>query len=379
MHHDFPTANFVFESPENVFEKTFANRQAAFLVKLHLDEETDKEQIASWFKKVKERTGYEATSELSYDNYLAFVPDFEKIMIYNLSLNNVYASLRSVFAQNKFGSMNTMNEVVPVVLSTAGNNFMNQLQQARVMNKKGVSIPLMSVLEMQEFEDFKKIVANLKSEYVPYELELDSKQALETEAAIKDLFAGSLTEFSFGGSIFQFRQYLKELMIVLGISLLLLYFILAAQFECLLQPLIILLEIPIDIAGALLLLILFGGSLNIMSAIGIIVMTGIIINDSILKIDTINRLRRQEALSILEAIHEGGKRRLRPIIMTSLTTILAVLPVMFASDLGSALQSPLALAIAGGLGVGTLVSLFFIPLAYWFIYRKSEKKELLPA
>ena len=128
-------------------------------------------------------------------------------------------------------------------------------------------------------------------------------------------------------------------------------------------------EILFDFSGALILLIIFGYSLNIMSAIGIIVMSGIIINDSILKIDTINKLRSQN-VSLLQAIKIGGKRRLKPIIMTSLTTILALFPLLLFSGIGAELQIPLALAVIGGMTIGTIVSIYFIPLAYWFICRK---------
>jgi multidrug efflux pump subunit AcrB len=99
-------------------------------------------------------------------------------------------------------------------------------------------------------------------------------------------------------------------------------------------------------------------------------MTGIIINDSILKIDTINRLVKNKH-SIMDAIHMGGKRRLKPIIMTSATTILAMVPFLFGDDMGSRLQQPLAWSIIGGMFIGTLVSLYFIPLCYYFLMRKK--------
>jgi len=161
------------------------------------------------------------------------------------------------------------------------------------------------------------------------------------------------------------------MIIVLLISLVLLYFILAAQFESLTQPLIILLEIPIDIVGVILVLLLFGQSLNLMSMIGIIVMSGIIINDSILKISTINQLRKT-GLPLSEALHKAGEQRLKPILMTSFTTILALVPFLFFSDLGSELQKPFALAIIGGMTLGTIVSLYFIPLCYYYLYRKDK-------
>ena len=175
----------------------------------------------------------------------------------------------------------------------------------------------------------------------------------------------------FAGTLFINRTLFQELVIVMAVALLLLYFILASQFESVIQPLIVFIEIPIDIAGALLLLWLTGNSLNLMSMIGMVVMTGIIINDSILKIDTINRLVR-EGHSIVDAIHLGGKRRLKPIIMTSATTILAMIPFLWGHDMGSRLQQPLAWAIIGGMTIGTFVSLYFIPLAYYYLMRGKK-------
>ena len=164
----------------------------------------------------------------------------------------------------------------------------------------------------------------------------------------------------------------REMLVIMLIDLSLLYFILAAQFESLTQPLIVLLEIPIDIAGALLLIKICGGTINIMTMIGFIVMSGVIINDSILKVDTMNNLRA-EGLGLIDAIYVGGSRRLKPIIMVALSSIFSTLPMLFSPGLGSELQRPMALALVGGMSLGTVVSLFFIPLAYWFIYRKQDK------
>ena len=165
----------------------------------------------------------------------------------------------------------------------------------------------------------------------------------------------------------------RELIGVLIVALLLLYFILAAQFESLVQPFIILSEIVIDLFGAIIILWLFGQTLNLMSMIGLIVVCGIVINDSILKIDTINTLRRS-GMRLKHAIMEAGRRRLKPIIMTSLTTILAVAPFLVRGDMGSDLQYPMSLVIIGGMVVGTLISVLFIPLAYYEIYRLSDEK-----
>ena len=177
---------------------------------------------------------------------------------------------------------------------------------------------------------------------------------------------------SFTGNIFSNMELMKELAVILMISVLMMYFILCAQFGSFVQPLIVLAEIPVDTAFALISLWLCGHSLNLMSAIGIIVTCGIVVNDSILKLDAINNLRSR-GMPLAEAIHTAGLRRLRPIIMTSLTTILAMVPMLFTNDMGSELQQPLAIAMIGSMVVGTLVSIFVIPIVYWLIYHRNEK------
>ena len=111
-----------------------------------------------------------------------------------------------------------------------------------------------------------------------------------------------------------------------------------------------------------------------MSGIGIIVSCGIIVNDSILKLDTINELRKQ-GMSIVTAVHTAGQRRLRAIVMTSLTTNGAALPILFTSDMGSEFQQPLAVAMISTMAIGTFVSLFVMPLIYIVLVKpKSYEK-----
>ena len=218
----------------------------------------------------------------------------------------------------------------------------------------------------------KTITSGERGSYFPlsFHARSDNYQRIQSEVE-KTVRENHGIDIRWSGSIFSNQQMVREIFIILVISLLLLYFILASQFESLSLPLIVLLEVPIDIAGAFLFLKLFGVSLNIMSLIGIIVMTGIIINDSILKIDTINRLRK-EGMPLVKALLVGGQRRLKPILMTSITTIMAMLPFLFISGLGSDLQRPLAVAVIGGMAIGTLVSLYFIPLFYYLLKRQAN-------
>ena len=162
------------------------------------------------------------------------------------------------------------------------------------------------------------------------------------------------------------------MLLVLLVAIALLYLILASQFESLLQPLIVLSEVVIDIAFALLVLWAVGSSINLMSLIGVVVIAGIVINDSILKIDTINKLLKT-GMSLKHAIMEAGRRRLKAIVMTSLTTILAVSPFLARGSMGSDLQFPMSVTIIAGMVIGTLVSVFFIPVVYYGFYHRKVK------
>ena len=222
-------------------------------------------------------------------------------------------------------------------------------------------------------EDIKTIIAGKNGEYIPlYYYRTTNPESLikKVEGTIKN---DGIWDVSFSGNFFANKQMLNELVVILLISVLLMYFILSSQFENFLQPLLILAEIPIDIVFTLIVLWMTGNSLNLMSAIGIVVSTGIVINDSILKIDLINQLRK-EGVPLMEAIHTAGET-FTCNLMTSLTSIFAMIPILFTFDIGSELQKPLAVAMISAMTIGTLVSLFVIPLFYWKIYNKEDKEK----
>lgn len=268
--------------------------------------------------------------------------------------------------------MNEGEYSIPVLLGEEEKTLQHILRTTTVKNDAGIDIPLSLLLRENRINDLKNIISGAEGEYYPLQLEVKEKNIPDITRQITAVVAADRNfEVSFSGSYYSNREMIKELSAILVVSLLLLYFILAAQFESLIQPLIILSEIGIDLFGALFLLWICGSSINIMSMIGIIVMCGIVINDSILKVDTINRLRK-EGKGLLKAILMAGNKRLKPIIMTSLTTILAILPFLFTGNLGADLQFPLSLAIIGGMTVGTIVSVYFIPLGYYYIYKTRQ-------
>ena len=155
------------------------------------------------------------------------------------------------------------------------------------------------------------------------------------------------------------------------LSIVLVYMVMAAQFESLRHPFTILLTIPLAGVGSILAFLITGQTLNMMAFIGIIMLAGIAVNSSIILVDRINQLKAQ-GFALKEAVMQAAQQRIRPIIMTSLTTILALLPMCFGFGEGASLRSPMALAVIGGLLTSTLLTLIVIPCVYYIFDRKPE-------
>ncbi len=175
------------------------------------------------------------------------------------------------------------------------------------------------------------------------------------------------------------REAFHSLAFALILSVILVYMVLASEFESLVHPFTILLTIPLALVGSIWLFFLLGRPLNVIAYIGMIMLAGIAVNDSIILVDAVNQLRRA-GMGRREAIVEAGHRRIRPILMTSLTTVLALLPLTFGFGEGAALRSPLALAVIGGLITSTLLTLVVIPCVYDLLdrlrpHRRTEPEE----
>jgi hydrophobic/amphiphilic exporter-1 (mainly G- bacteria), HAE1 family len=148
-------------------------------------------------------------------------------------------------------------------------------------------------------------------------------------------------------------------------AILLMYMVMASQFESLLHPLLILVSVPLGAIGVILMMVLTGTTLNVQSYIGIVMLAGIVVNNAIVLIDYANQLRESEPeIELTDRILKATRRRFRPILMTTLTTVLAMLPLALSWGEGSELQAPMARVVIGGLISGTLITLVAIPLLY---------------
>ncbi|MDR1224177.1 MAG: efflux RND transporter permease subunit [Tannerella sp.] len=372
----YPVAVASFAPPETVFEKIFVTGESDLVTELYYRNRQsipEAGEIRQIEKRLEELSG-ERSEGVTFEKEMSIHIDRERLLLYNVSYSIIEQILKTAFRENQVTTLRSYQQYLPITIAGEEqtiNEIINRTLVRTNASDGQQQVPLSYFVSVVSTEGLKTIVAGRNGEYVPlsYQHVKDPQNLMsKTKEEVGNMKSWDV---NFSGTYFSNRKMLNELTVVLIISILLMYFILAAQFESFLQPLIVLMEIPIDVAVALVTLWITGHTLNLMSAIGIVVTCGIIINDSILKIDMVNELRKK-GVPLMEAIHTAGHRRLRAIIMTSLTTVVAMIPMMFAGDLGSEIQKPLAIAMTSSMLVGTLVSLYIIPLIYWRIYKNKQ-------
>lgn len=360
-----------FSPPETIFEKLFVTGEPDVVAKLRLmnrNASPAPENLRALQTEIGKQTQRQ-TDDIPWSSQLNLQVDHEKLLLYNVAYAEVDRVLRTAFRENQASTLHSYQQYLTISIAGEEQSVNRVLAETLVQTMPDAQgriyqIPLRELVKAVPSEDLKSIIADDNGEYVPLNYYLTGGEQRLMNEVRSVVTQHADWDVDFGGSFLDNREMLGELVIILLVSVLLMYFIMCAQFESFLQPLIVLAEIPIDTAFALLTLWVCGHTLNLMSAIGIIVTCGIVVNDSILKLDSINELRKK-GMPLYEAIHTAGSRRLRPIIMTSLTTIFAMVPLLFTSDMGSEMQQPLAIAMIGAMVMGTLVSLFVVPLVYY--------------
>ena len=380
MGNEYPAAVYSFEASGNIFDMVFARNEAPLTAHLRplRTREVEVGPLRDVLSEVREALPGVAVADPPVKTDALFVADPELLALYDVSYSELASILRNSLNENRLFNIVQGTSTVPVVTGSNAAGLSEILRGAFIERKdqKGnVSrIPVSDLMRQTFVEDFKTVIAGSEDNYYPLALDVESKDVKPVMAAV-DAVVREDGNFDVGysGSWFSNREMIDEMIIIMLVAIILLYLILASQFESLVQPLIILAEIVVDVFVALLVLWIFGVSVNLMSMIGLIVITGIVINDSILKIDTINQMRKAGE-SLERAVIDASSLRVKAIIMTSLTTILAVCPFLSRGSMGADLQYPMSLVIIAGMLVGTLVSLFVVPALYYSIYNGRKKK-----
>jgi multidrug efflux pump subunit AcrB len=179
-------------------------------------------------------------------------------------------------------------------------------------------------------------------------------------------------EVKLGGNVEQQQRTFRDLLLAFGLAILLVYVVMASQFQSLLDPLIIMFTVPLGIIGVLWTLFATATTLSVTSFQGIIVMVGIVVSNGILLVDYTNHLRMR-SIELHEAVVRAGITRLKPILMTSIATVLGLIPMALGLG-GESTQAPLAIAVIGGLTVSTALTLFFIPVLYIAFEEKFRRE-----
>jgi HAE1 family hydrophobic/amphiphilic exporter-1 len=192
------------------------------------------------------------------------------------------------------------------------------------------------------------------------------------EESLRTLPPSREVRWEVGGENEEMRRSFRDLAFAFGLALILVYMILAAQFESFLHPFTILMSVPLALVGAVLALLFTGEGLNTMSLIGVVILVGIVVNDAIVKVDFIVQAQ-QRGLGLRDAILEAGRVRLRPIVMTTVTTVLGLFPMAMGVGRGSDLRAPLAITVIGGLVVATGLTLIVVPVVYQTVEQVRER------
>ncbi|MBN2380346.1 efflux RND transporter permease subunit [candidate division WOR-3 bacterium] len=223
-------------------------------------------------------------------------------------------------------------------------------------------------IERKEGERLVKVETDL------YELPLGSA-IKEIQKIIDGIDFPFGTRAEISGQAEDQRESFQSLFFALIVGIVLVFLVMAAQFENFREPFIVLFAIPFAMTGVAIALAIGGSSLDIMAFVGMVLLVGVVVNNAIVLIDYINLLRRR-GLSVREAILDGGERRLRPVLMTTLTTVFGLAPLAFIPTKGSEMWAPLGVAVIGGLLFSTVVTLILVPVIYSGFERAAERRRL---
>ena len=231
----------------------------------------------------------------------------------------------------------------------------------------GYSYYIKDLVELEEIPSVKEIARDSQERAFLISANLDPRRFDQTMMVIQKRLAEVElplnTRFEFSGEQEERDKAFDSLLMAIILAVLLVYMVMAAQFENIWQPLIIMATVPMGLFGAFLFILVTGNSLNVISGIGFMVLIGIGVNDAIVKVTYSNQCR-QEGLSVREAVMKASRVRLRPILMTTFTTIFGLVPMALMGQVGSELQKPLAFVVIGGLLFTTMLTLILIPVAY---------------
>jgi HAE1 family hydrophobic/amphiphilic exporter-1 len=257
---------------------------------------------------------------------------------------------------------------------------LTDIENIGIMNAMGQTIRLGEIAQIKEYWsppsiEHKRKERIVRVSFTPYkrsltDIQVDVQKAIDSTT----MPAGVMVQIS--GAIKEQMDAFMDIAMLMMISLILVYLIMASQFESLKMPFIIMFSIPFAFSGVAIALFLTNTTLSVISGIGAVMLIGIVVKNAIVLVDFIN-LMRERGHELYEAIAISGRSRLRPVIMTSATTILGMLPLAMSTGSGSELWSPMGVAVIGGLVFSTMVTLVLVPVVYAIFSKHGERNRNL--
>ncbi len=305
--------------------------------------------------------------------------DRERASFYGLTPYTVLASVHSQINGSTAAKMLYSGEELNIVVRYPKEDYdtLQKINNITLSTPTGAVVPLSEVAEIVLENGPVTITRDGGKEVVTVTGQIFGRDSgsvnRDVSAALAKLSLPQGVEFYSGGTNELMLEAFRSLLQAAILAVILVFMIMAAQFESIRFSFVVMLSLPLAFTGAVLGLFLTGSSLNITSYVGIIMLVGIVVNNAIVLIDCINQYRRDIGMDRDEAIKFAGRTRLRPILMTTITTVLALLPMLISRGTGADMMRPMAFVIMGGLTMATLLTLVIIPVLYICFDKKSDK------
>ncbi|MCJ7446723.1 MAG: efflux RND transporter permease subunit [Bacteroidales bacterium] len=365
-----PDLEVSFTREETALQSSLGTSEAPFTLEISGEDYTELERILNESKAILQQNPglYNLTTSMDEGTPEVEVAiDRFKTSYYSVTVDNVINQIKSYLSGASAGSFEKDGEMKDITIKL-GDISLHQLRDLMI-TAGTVKVPLSELAGIRTIVSPREITRRNQARtcYINGMVNGDmtfDKVVKEAGLSLKAVALPVDYKMEFTGEELKRKESMSNLSFALILSLILVFMVLAAQFESVIQPFVIMLTIPLAGVGTILTFFILGKSLNMMAYIGIIMLGGIAVNNAIILIDRINQLR-EAGMNKKEAIILAGSQRIRPILMTSLTTILALLPLTIGIGESASLRAPMALAVIGGLISSTLLTLVVIPCVYW--------------
>jgi HAE1 family hydrophobic/amphiphilic exporter-1 len=365
-----PDIEISFTREETALKSSLGTNQSPFTLEISGKDNMELERILKECKLILETNKglYNITTSLDEGTPEVEVEiDRFKTSYYNVTVESIINQVKNYLSGSAAGSFEKDGEMKDITIKLGDLSVLSLSDM--MINAGSIKVPLSELALIKKVTSPREITRRNQARTCYIYAMVNSSLAFDKVVRDADLSLKAISlpldyKIEFTGEELKRKESMANLSFALLLSLILVFMVLAAQFESVIQPFVIMLTIPLAGVGTVLTFFLLGKPLNMMAYIGIIMLGGIAVNNAILLVDRINQLR-ESGTPKKDAIVLAGTQRIRPILMTSLTTILALLPLTIGLGESASLRAPMALAVIGGLVSSTILTLVVIPCVYW--------------